>query len=158
MLLSKFAAVREKGYLQMELLVIITIIAALALAVHCRPELINTFALDGEARMLAMDLRWLQQSSMNIARGHSEFPAAKADIVPKMYFRIGLNGKYSILSGPATVKMHQFSHGVSIECNYNSISFNGDGYVNMPVTINLYQGTKQKKVIIDRVGRIRVSD
>lgn len=158
MLLSKFAAVREKGYLQMELMVTVMIIASLALTVHCRPELINNFALDGEARMLAMDLRWLQQYSMNIARGHNEFPVAKGDAVPKMYFRLGLNGKYSILSGAATVKMHQFSHGVSVECNYNSISFNDVGYVNMPVTISLYQGTKQKKVIIDRVGRIRVSD
>lgn len=148
--------VKAKGYLQLELLAVVTIIALFAVCVRYSPRFLQDAALDCEARLLAAELRWLQQCAMNVAKGHSEFPSQGMGSFPVLYFRLGPQGGYSVLKGIKTLKKHQFSYQVSINGNYPPISFNGKGYINTPLTITLYQGAKQKKVIIDRVGRIRV--
>ena len=147
---------KEKGYLQIELLVVITIITLFMMVPTIKPAIIDQIVFESEARMLASDLRWLQQYSMNIARGSISFDEVQGDLVPKMYFMIGPNGKYSILEGPNTIKIHYFSRAIGVSGNYAPISFSREGYINKPITIVLYQGNNQKKIIIDRVGRIRV--
>lgn len=145
-----------RGATLVESLCLVAILGILALVALPRFHLADGAEFDRSAAQLAADLRWLQQKSKNLARGHTDFKKVPKDSVPRMRITAGMNGGYSISDGVVILKRFKFVGNVAINANYTAIMFNNDGYANQPVTILLTQGTRSRKVVIDRVGRIRV--
>lgn len=146
----------EKGNSLIELLFIIAIISVFTTISIPKFTTTDEMELDHAALQLAADLRWLQQTSINIPRGHEKFPMVSPELIPKMRIQMGQDGGCRILLGTEVIRKLNFSKGVMINANYTAISFNNDGYINQPVTITLSQRNRYRQVIIDRVGRIRI--
>lgn len=145
-----------RGNSLIELLFIIAIVSVFAAITLPKFTTTDEMELDHAALQLAADLRWLQQTSINIPRGHEKFPNVSPELIPKMRIRQGQDGGCRILLGTEVIKKLLFSKGVMINANYTEISFNNDGYINRPITITLSQHNRYRQVIIDRVGRIRI--
>lgn len=148
--------VKEQGFSVLELLLVMMVIGILAAAALPRLAAVERLALEHEALLLASELRWLQQNSMNVARGNAAFSSAPYGAVPQLTFSLGENGSYRISLRTNIVRKHQFANDVGVIGNYGAISFDGDGYINRPVTILLRRGAQDKAVVVDRVGRIRI--
>lgn len=147
---------RRRGFSVVELLCATAIVAILAAGVAPGLRAVDELMFDYTVRRLVNDLRYLQQLSMNSVRGANKFPKVPSQSVPMMYFQAGGNGSYRIVSDLQTLRKLQFSNNIRLSGNVAAVTFNNDGYINQPRTITLRQGNKIKKVIIDRVGRIRV--
>lgn len=147
---------REQGNLLIELVMVIFVLSILFCATLPRSAIVERLALENEAWHLASDLRWLQQYSMNIAKGHIKVSAAGHDAIPKMRFIFGENSSYTISTATVIMRKHVFKNNVVLTGNINAISFNTDGHINQLQTIYLFQQNRSKHVVIDRAGRIRV--
>lgn len=140
-----------------ELLCVVAVLGILASAAISKLQPTEEMELNLASLTLAADLRWLQQKSINMARGHRDVQAYPIQLIPKLHLLTGAGGGYSIRFGSDAVKTYYFAKKVRVEeVTYGAIYFNNDGHINRPVTIALVGDHRRREVIVDRVGRIRV--
>lgn len=144
-----------RGASYVETLCVVAILAIVATAALPRLTGRGDIALEQAALALAADLRWLRQKSMNVPRGHAEFPQIKTG-VPQLRMEYGMRSGYYIYQGGRQFRSCTFTDGVTVDGTYDSVVFNADGLANRPLTIRLNKGWRSRSVIIDRVGRIRI--
>ncbi|MCQ2538803.1 MAG: prepilin-type N-terminal cleavage/methylation domain-containing protein [Lachnospiraceae bacterium] len=144
----------EKGASLIELLVVLAIMALITAMSMPKLGLLQKNELEIEAAYLAAELRYAQELSYTVQQIHNEFPLVQADSTP----RFVVQGRgYYIMQNGKMYHNHTLPERISIKTNRNNFIFSSGGTA-QTVTITLEQGKKRIYVIVDIVGRIRVSD
>lgn len=113
--------------------------------------------LDIATYQMVLDLRNMQQDSMN-----TSLIANEVDITKSNQFQVlrlknnGDKSGYNIRRGLTSIKAVYFNRSIKVFMQSDSISFNNNGYITQPQTITLSNNKKFRYIIIDRVGRIRM--
>lgn len=142
----------QRGFTFPEVLVIFLIVALTAtLAI---PSVNNGLAareLESAAMLLASDLRYLQQLSLNAAPGKTY----------TLVFRNAAPFGYYLMSNLQVVKQIQFDSSIELKAPPPSVSFSAAGVPKSGYTITLRSKKigKFKYILIEgAIGRVRVSD
>lgn len=147
---------KNKGSSLIEIILVIAIIAIVFSVAMSTSIYLKQYNLDVAAYQLASDLRLVQQLSINTSIVENELSKDNVDQFPKLALkRSGICG-YIISKGLTTMKSISFSEDVKVIGEYQMIYFNTNGYINKPITIRLSNEKRNRYVIIDRVGRIRI--
>ncbi len=140
--------VKEKGFTLIEVLLVISITCILAAV--ALPRVNTTFDVidvENAAKELVCDLRWIQQLSLNC--GGTGFPRLVVSPSPPGYY---------IVVNSNTIKKVTFPRRVKISGSVPStFTFGLAGFPSSPFSLSLQSGTESRSVIIDSVGRVRIS-
>jgi Tfp pilus assembly protein FimT len=147
---------KNRGSSLIEIILVVAITAILFSVAMPMSIYLKQYDLDSAAYQLASDLRLVQQLSINTSIVENELSKDSVDQFPKLSVRRGDICGYIISRGLTTIKSITFSENVKVVGEYQMIYFNNNGYINKPITIRLSSENKNRYVIIDRVGRIRV--
>ncbi len=143
----------KRGFGMAELLVALFFIALFsAIALPKVWRLGASMRVDGEAARLASELMHHREEVMTITPMHRDFWNVTTEVEPR--FLLTSRG-YRIRVGGKLMPMHELPPGMKLIYN-NDVRFNPTGNANS-LTIELQEGDEIRYVIIDRVGRVRVS-
>ncbi|MBR1761456.1 MAG: hypothetical protein IJ741_09825 [Schwartzia sp.] len=129
-----------------------------AVAVPRLSGMANAMRMDGEAARLASELVRFREMIMTRQPPHQDFAGATSEVEPE--FDLSKDG-YRIMKSKmeALGPRHLFPEGMTISWSGGAsgkVKFTLAGNA-QPVTIFLRSGGEVRYVIIDRVGRVRVS-
>lgn len=147
---------KNKGSSLIEIILVVAIIAIVSSVAMSTSVYLKQYDLDSAAYQLASDLRLVQQLSINTSIVENQLSKDSVEQFPKLALKRSDICGYIISRGLTTIKSINFSENVKVVGNYQMIYFNNNGYINKPVTIRLSNEKKNRYVIIDRVGRIRI--
>lgn len=137
----------------MEVIVMLAVISVLVGGVVPLGEVVSRFQADYEAGRLVQRLNYAR----DISRQMDYFSAAEGRPyigLPKLYLD-GAQHQYGLRQGNRLIAKWQYAANVTITCNRGEMVFSPSGEVsNGTYTISV--GKKLRRVIVDRVGRIRV--
>lgn len=108
--------------------------------------------LDGEAAQLAAELTRYRETVMTRQPVHGDFLNSGEEALPK--FELNADG-YGVRANGKDVFWHPLSKDVKLICS-SDVSFRMTGNA-QPMTITLQSGKEVRYVIVDVVGRVRVS-
>lgn len=142
----------QDGFTLLEMLIVIAIIAIVAACTA--PKLGDTLArreIDGAARQLAADLRWMQQLTVN----------SRSEATPRMVFSSYEPYQYSVMVSSYSMKLVRLPSSVSVVNAVVSFNINGLPAAPHSMGTSIKLNSKKitglnKQVIIDSVGRIRI--
>ncbi|CUH94087.1 hypothetical protein P22_0149 [Propionispora sp. 2/2-37] len=142
----------QRGFTVMEVLITLLILSVLAgLAI---PNLFKHVAdrqLEDAARLLASDIRYLQQLSVNSPPGKYYH----------MFFRNGSPYGYYITSSTIAVKSVRFDNSVELRVPPGYVAFSASGapQSGYSITLRSNKTKKLKYVLVEgAIGRVRISD
>ena len=142
-----------RGGSLVEVLVMLAVISVLVGGVVPLGEVVSRFQADYEAGRLVQRLNYAR----DISRQMDYFSAAEGRPyigLPKLYLD-GAQHQYGLRQGNRLIAKWQYAANVTITCNRGEMVFSPSGEVtNGTYTISV--GKKLRRVIVDRVGRIRV--
>lgn len=147
-----------RGVTLIELLICVAILGIVCLIGLPKQNISDKNQLNFATDELVVDLRWMQQMSLNSLRGNTSDPKMMPDLLPMLNFSQGNNSGYMIRRGTKVLKRVNLPSGMKVVSNSQQslISFNYKGQINQPCTISLQDKKgKNRLIIIDRVGRIR---
>jgi prepilin-type N-terminal cleavage/methylation domain-containing protein len=151
-------SILQRGFIFIEVLLVITVIGILAtMAVPGLGRILADRELDGAARILASDLRYLQQLCMN---------TSPDDSFSQMIFRKAPPYGYIIAKGGKALKIVSFPNSVRLAWSPSTMTFGlrgdpvNDNRPAIPAKITLMsqRGNKFKYINIATTGRVRISD
>lgn len=131
-------------------LLIVSVVAAFAVPRLWRFG--TALRLDGEAARLATELMRFRETVMTRQPVHEDFMNAGGEPLPK--FELKANG-YGMRAGGNVLFWYPLPQDVRLICS-SDVSFRMTGDA-QPMTIMLQSGKEVRYVIIDVVGRVRVS-
>ncbi len=108
--------------------------------------------LDGEAAQLASELMRYRETVITRQPAHEDFYGSGEEAQPK--FELNADG-YGMRASGKDVFWHSLPKGMKLICS-NDVLFRMTGNA-QPMTITLQSGKEVRYVIIDQVGRVRVS-
>ena len=108
--------------------------------------------LDGEAAQLASELMRYRETVITRQPIHRDFPGAGEEAQPK--FELNADG-YGTRESGKDVFWHPLPKDVKLICS-GKVDFRRTGNA-QPLTITLRLGKEERYVIVDTVGRVRVS-
>lgn len=151
----------QRGFFLLELVIIIGIMAVagayfLPRVMSSVEDRLNTFWLEQEAQLFAEDIRYMEQLAMNYRRVNSTFPSAASEALP--FISIRKDG-YRLIQGSKTLRSRAFmaEEGVTITCSRTSNQLEYDANSANTATVGLTRKGVSRYVIIDREGRVRIS-
>lgn len=152
---------RQQGFLLLEIIIVAGIMAAagayfLPRVIAPLEERLNIAWLEQEAQLLAEDIRSMEQLAMNYRRMNSNFSSVAAEALP--YISVRSNG-YRLVQGDKTLRSRDFTaaDGVTLSCSRSSKRLEYDANSANTATVGLTRKGKTRYVIVDREGRVRVS-
>ena len=160
----KFFSLDRRGFGMAELLAVLLFVAVfLSVAV---PRLWNVgvvMRLDGEAARLAAKIMEYRETVMTRQHFHSDFLDVASESEPR--FDLDRN-RYEIWQSSELLYFHDLPAGMELfpmwEDGKDPVKSNGDVHFSRsgnatPMTIKLQSGNEVRYVIVDLVGRVRVS-
>lgn len=151
----------QRGFFLLELVIMVGIMAAagayfLPRAMSSVEDRLNTFWLEQEAQLLAEDVRYMEQLAMNYRRVNSTFPSAASEALP--YISIRKSG-YRLIQGSKTLRSRDFAAAeeVTVTCSRTSNRLEYDANSANTATVGLTRKGISRYVIVDREGRVRIS-
>lgn len=152
----------ERGFTLVETIVAVSVIGILsAVAMPMLALGMRTARLDYEAARMATELRYLREMTMNYMPVHSDFEGITVSGATP-FMRIKSNG-YAINKGTVDIEGHKRELPDFMSCGFVStvtraeIKFEHDGTVKPPATVKMTGGDETRYIIVDSVGRVRVS-
>lgn len=151
----------QRGFFLLEMVILVGIMAAAG--AYFLPRVmasvegrLNTFWLEQEAQLLAEDVRYMEQMAMNYRRVNSTFPSAVSEALP--YISIRQSG-YRLIQGSKTLRSREFTaaEGVTVTCSRTSNRLEYDANSANMATVGLTRNGISRYVIVDREGRVRIS-
>lgn len=151
----------QRGFFLLELVILVGIMAAagayfLPRVMSSVGDRLNTFWLEQEAQLLAEDVRYMEHLAMNYRRVNSTFPSAASEALP--YISIRQSG-YRLIQGSKTLRSREFTaaEGVTVTCSRISNRLEYDANSANTATVGLTRKGISRYVIVDREGRVRIS-
>ncbi len=144
----------RRGYGVIGLVVAVFIVSVVAAGAI--PRLISmekTMRLDREAARLAAELMRYRETVMTRQPIHQDFVGVASEVEPK--FKLLPEG-YRIQEGMKAQSDYKLPSGIQMSWSGGEVQFRMTGNA-QPMTIYLKAGKEMRYVIIDRVGRVRVS-
>lgn len=152
---------RQQGFLLLELAILVGIMAAagacfLPRATSSIDDRLNALWLEQEAQLLAEDVRYMEQLAMNYRQVNSAFPSAVSEALP--YISIRKSG-YRLIQGSKILRSRDFTaaEGVTVTCSRSSNLLEYNVNSANTATVELARKGKSRYVIVDREGRVRIS-
>ena len=144
----------KRGYGVAGLLIAIFIVsAAAAVAVPRLTAMERSMRLDREAARLAAELMRYRETIMTRQPVHQDFVGVDAEVEPK--FELFGDG-YRIRIGVKAMPFYSLPEGMRMSWSGSEVQFRMTGNA-QPMTIYLRVDKEMRYVVIDRVGRVRVS-
>lgn len=151
----------QQGFLLLELIILVGIMAAagacfLPRATSSIEDRLNALWLEQEAQLLAEDVRYMEQLAMNYRQVNSAFPSAASEALP--YISIRKSG-YRLIQGSKTLRSRDFTadEGITVTCSRSSNLLEYNVNSANTATVELARKGKSRYVIVDREGRVRIS-
>ena len=136
------------------LLIVIFIVSAMAaVAVPRLVSMERSMRLDREAARLAAELMRYRETIMTRQAIHQDFAGVDSEVEPKFEL---LSDGYRIREGMKSQTSYKLSSGIQISWSGSAVQFRMTGNA-QPMTIYLKMDKEMRYVVIDRVGRVRVS-
>ena len=103
---------------------------------------------------MAEDIRYMEQLAMNCRRFNSTFPSATSDSLPYMEVR---SDGYRLIQGDRIIRRRTFAadEGVSVSRNRSRLEYEANSA--NTATVGLTRKGVTRYVIVDREGRVRIS-
>ena len=147
----------QKGFTLLEVLITSAVLALIALiAVPAFSAFSDKMLLQQEASVLTSELRYMRELSMGHPQTNADFPAVTAGTLPTFHISQDQN-EYSVVYNKKFYERHKMPEGMRLIADVKRLSFSSKGDAN-PLSLLLDYKGKRKWVIVDIVGRIRVSD
>ena len=146
--------VDRRGYGVIGLLVSVFFVSVVAAGAV--PRLVGmerTMRLDREAARLAAELMRYRETIMTRQPIHQDFVGVASEVEPKFEL---LPDSYRIREGMKAQEVYKLPSGMQMSWSGGEVQFRMTGNA-QPMTIYLKAGKEMRYVIIDRVGRVRVS-
>ena len=144
---------KQMGMAGVELLFLVFICSLLSVHILPRLQLLKQIDVEYETICLVWNLREIQQKSMYMGWNDHRFPKDGFD--PSMLIRFHAH-YYSVTMRGPSIDEYPLREGVFMAANRPSLEFLMDGQVLNPLTIRIYNDRAIRRIIVDRVGRIRV--
>ena len=149
----------QRGFLLLETVIVVGIMAVagafiLPRAIAPLEQRMNVAWLEQEAQLMAEDIRYMEQLAMNYRRVNSTFPSATSDSLPYMEVR---SDGYRLIQGDRIIRRRTFAadEGVSVSRNRSRLEYEANSA--NTATVGLTRKGVTRYVIVDREGRVRIS-
>ena len=149
----------QRGFLLLETVIVVGIMAVagafiLPRAIAPLEQRMNAAWLEQEAQLMAEDIRYMEQLAMNCRRFNSTFPSATSDSLP--YMEVRRDG-YRLIQGDRIIRRRTFAadEGVSVSRNRSRLEYEANSA--NTATVGLTRKGVTRYVIVDREGRVRIS-
>ena len=136
-----------------EVIVMLAVISVLVGGVVPLGEVVSRFQVDYEAGRLVQRLNYARDRSKQMDY-FSEAEGRPYIGLPRLYLD-GARHQYGLRQGNRLIVKWQYAANVTITCNRGEMVFSPSGEVSNG-TYTISAGKKIRRVIVDRVGRIRV--
>ncbi len=144
----------RRGYGVIGLVIAVFIVSVVAAGAI--PRLVSmerAMRLDREAARLAAELMRYRETIMTRQPIHQDFAGVASEVEPKFEL---LSDGYRIREGMKAQSAYKLPSGIQMSWSGGEVQFRMTGNA-QPMTIHLKAGKEMRYVIIDRVGRVRVS-
>ncbi|MBP3230821.1 MAG: hypothetical protein J6M33_00820 [Anaerovibrio sp.] len=137
----------------MEIILAVAVISIIIGGIMPLFSVIHRFRTDCEAVLLCQRLKYVRELSSG-ADAFATVPGRKYEGIPRIYIDQD-NHRYWYRRGNKIIKKWDYGTDINISCNRPEIFFYRNGEATAG-TYTIHSGNKIRRVIIDRVGRIRI--